>query len=240
MRSWGFWLGLGFFALVMAGFAAGGVSLWHTMRDEGQLPVEQVEVKGEHPHTPAGDIRAVLTQKPLGSFFTVDVNEVQQRLEALPWIYQASVRKAWPRKLQIFLVEQQPVARWNDQALLNAQGQVFRAEPGPAEQSLPRLYGQDDNAKDTLDGYRGLATLLEGSGYPLAAAWLSARNSWELELKDGLKLVLGREDTLRRVQRFIDSFPYLKGEARQPAYLDLRYDTGFAVGWQEEENKETP
>ncbi|WKE66088.1 FtsQ-type POTRA domain-containing protein [Gallaecimonas kandeliae] len=240
MRGWGFWLGLGFFALVCLGFMAGGLALWHTMQDQGKLPVESIEVKGEHPHTSAAQIRAALNQKPLGSFFTVDVNQVQQRLEALPWIYQAAVRKAWPRKLQLFLVEQHPVAVWNDKALLNDQGQVFKAAMGEAEQQLVHLYGDDDNAAEVLAGYQGLATLLEGSGYQLAAAWCSDRNSWDLQLKDGLKIVLGREDTLRRVQRFIDSFPFLKGEQRQPAYLDMRYDTGFAVGWQEEEKKEKP
>ncbi len=240
MRGWGFWLGVVFFALVMAGFTWAGFALWGTMKDEGQLPVVEIEVKGAHPHIPADDIRAVLKARPLGSFFTVDVNDVQKRLEAMPWVYQAAVRKAWPRKLQVYLVEQKPVAVWNDKGLLNDQGQVFNAAPTDKESELPRLYGEDGNSVDELEGFKGLETLLGGNGYQLTAAWLSDRNSWELQLKGGLKIILGREDTLRRVQRFIDCFPYLQGSDKQPAYLDMRYDIGFAVGWKEEEKKETP
>lgn len=240
MQRWQFWLGLGFFAMVLVGFTASGVALWHTMRDQGRLPVEQIEVKGAHPHTPATAIKAALRAQPLGSFFTVDVNDVQQRLEALPWIYQASIRKAWPRTLQVFLVEQQPVARWNGQALLNEQGQVFTAKPGKTEAALPALYGPEGDAAEVLAGYQKLATLLEDNGYQPTAAWCSDRNAWSLQLKNGLKIILGREDTLRRVQRFIDSFPYVEGGKRQPAYLDMRYDTGFAVGWQQQDEKKTP
>ncbi|WP_115719988.1 cell division protein FtsQ/DivIB [Gallaecimonas mangrovi] len=231
---------MSFFSLVLIGFIATGFSLWGTMKDEGQQPVTEIEVKGAHPHVPAAEIKAALNAKPLGSFFTVNVNDVQKRLEALPWIYQASVRKAWPRKLQVFLVEQQPVAIWNDKAFLNDQGQVFNAKPTKQEADLPKLYGKDGNSADALSGFKRLDTLLKGSGFHLAAAWLSDRNSWDLQLKSGLKIILGREDTLRRVQRFIDCFPYLQGSDKKPAYLDMRYDIGFAVGWKDEEKKETP
>ncbi|WP_341502931.1 FtsQ-type POTRA domain-containing protein [Gallaecimonas sp. GXIMD4217] len=231
----GWWFGVSFLGLVLAAFVAGGAWLWRTMQDEGRLPLEVVEVQGLHPHTPAEQIRAVLLERPLGSFFSLDVNEVQRRLEALPWIYQVSVRKAWPRKLQIYLVEQQAVAKWNDNRLLNLQGEIFEAPQSEQEQALARLYGQDLDAREALEGYRKLGQLLGDAGFAIQAARLSNRQSWELELGNGPRLILGREDTLRRVQRFIDSFPYVQGEQRQPAYLDLRYDTGFAVGWQEEQ-----
>ena len=59
-------------------------------------------------------------------------------------------------------------------------------------------------------------------------------------------LNLGREERVKRVQRFMDVYPlikaHLKHESKQKNnnkkqlkqavdYIDLRYDTGLAVGW---------
>ena len=47
-------------------------------------------------------------------------------------------------------------------------------------------------------------------------------------------LNLGREDRIERIQRFIDSYSFIKHKKpnnQQVNYIDLRYDTGVAVGW---------
>lgn len=75
---------------------------------------------------------------------------------------------------------------------------------------------------------------------------LSERFAWQLTLNDGVTLNLGREDRVKRVQRFMDIYPQIKKlalekaknqnknqdeENQQVDYIDLRYDTGLAVGW---------
>lgn len=51
-----------------------------------------------------------------------------------------------------------------------------------------------------------------------------------MQLDKGPVLILGRGDVVARLQRFIDVYPLLD-EHERIAYLDLRYDTGIAVGW---------
>jgi cell division septal protein FtsQ len=51
-----------------------------------------------------------------------------------------------------------------------------------------------------------------------------------LNYSNGIELKLGREDTLKRVQRFIDLYPSIsKHKAEAIEQVDLRYDTGLAV-----------
>lgn len=75
---------------------------------------------------------------------TQNVDVIQQQIERLPWIKQASVRKQWPNELKIHLVEYVPVARWNDLRLVDAEGKSFSV---PAErtvqQKMPLLYGPE-------------------------------------------------------------------------------------------------
>ncbi|MGB0989179.1 MAG: cell division protein FtsQ/DivIB, partial [Pseudoalteromonas spongiae] len=63
---------------------------------------------------------------------------------------------------------------------------------------------------------------------------LSERFSWQLTLNDGVTLNLGREERVQRIQRFMDVYPLIKKNKKadqQVDYVDLRYDTGLAVGW---------
>ena len=65
---------------------------------------------------------------------------------------------------------------------------------------------------------------------------LTARHAWELTLEGGVQLFLGRSDEMARLQRFIDVFPEIQPR-ELIAYVDLRYDTGLAVGWKRNEEK---
>ncbi|HEX5793936.1 MAG TPA: cell division protein FtsQ/DivIB, partial [Rheinheimera sp.] len=62
--------------------------------------------------------------------------------------------------------------------------------------------------------------------------------SWQLSLSNGVALKLGREDTLKRVQRFIELYPVIsKHKAEAVTEVDLRYDTGIAVRYSAEQKR---
>ena len=64
---------------------------------------------------------------------------------------------------------------------------------------------------------------------------MTARRSWQLTLNNDIKLNLGRGDTMKRLQRFMELYPVLQQQAqtdgKRISYVDLRYDSGAAVGW---------
>ncbi len=64
---------------------------------------------------------------------------------------------------------------------------------------------------------------------------MTARRSWQLTLNNDIKLNLGRGDTMKRPARFIELYPVLQQQAqtdgKEISYVDLRYDSGAAVGW---------
>lgn len=63
---------------------------------------------------------------------------------------------------------------------------------------------------------------------------LSERFVWQVQLKNGIKLNLGRQEFIDRLQRFIDVYPLLAQQEKAVKYVDLRYDTGVAVGWNDD------
>ncbi|XTZ37703.1 cell division protein FtsQ [Salmonella enterica] len=217
-------------------FVSGWVVLgW--MDDAQRLPLSKMVVTGERHYTRNDDIRqSILALGAPGTFMTQDVNIIQSQIERLPWIKQASVRKQWPDKLKIHLVEYVPIARWNDQHMVDMDGNAFSV---PAErtskQVLPMLYGPEGSESEVLQGYRDMGQVLAKNKFTLKEAAMTARRSWQITLSNDIKLNLGRGDTMKRLMRFVELYPVLQQQAqadgKEISYVDLRYDSGAAVGW---------
>lgn len=227
-----FWAGIIFLVLVLLTLSLGAAGVYRWLNDAQRLPVQKIVWQGEQRFIDKQRIEALIRAEQPGSFFALDVNRVYTLLEQQPWIYRASVRKQWPNKLTIYVVEQQAVAHWNDDLLLNPYGETFAgrgALPG-----LPKLYGPGGSEKTALQGFNAMQTILGGAALPIDELFLSERFAWQVTLENEIKLNLGRQQFIDRLQRFVDVYPLLKQQQKAVEYIDLRYDTGLAVGWANE------
>lgn len=229
--------GIIFLLAVVMTMLAGAWTVVNWMKDVQRLPLSKLVLTGERHYTRNDDIRqAVLTLGTPGTFMTQDVNVIQQQIERLPWIKQASVRKQWPDELKIHLVEYVPLARWNDQHMIDAEGNSFSV---PAARTRGRmmamLSGPEGSEKEVLAGYRTMGAVLAKNRFTLKAVSMTARHSWVLTLNNDINLNLGRGDTMKRLNRFMELYPVLQQQAQTDgkiiSYVDLRYDSGAAVGW---------
>ncbi|MFT6992228.1 MAG: cell division protein FtsQ [Paraglaciecola sp.] len=230
-----FYIGLAFFISLLMVLAYSLVKLNVWLEDEQQAPVQDIIVSGDRKFIDDQQIEVLIKQSQPGSFFELDVNQTHQTVEALPWVYRASVRKRWPSGLEIFVVEQQPAAIWNGDMLLNQYGDAFDAQISSVDLNskitLPNLYGPGGSEQTALQGYRNMQSLLETSNLYIVEMFLSERFAWNVQLNNGIKLNLGRTEFIDRLQRFVDLLPLISQQDREVDYVDLRYDTGLAVGW---------
>lgn len=204
------------------------VAAW--VQDQQNAPIKRVEVYGEFSHIKADEIHRQLNQQLVGNFFNVEVDSLQAFLQQQPWVYQVAVRKQWPGKLVVVVTEHRPVAIWNSNFLLNKRGEVFKAPLAELEQPLPHLNGPAGSEEDALAMYSKVQSLLALHQMAAQSLTVNERFAWEVQLNNGIALKLGREDTLKRVQRFIDLYPVIsKQKPEAIEQVDLRYDTGLAV-----------
>jgi len=231
---WSFWLGVSFFVLVIITICSFSWFLNEKMSSEESTPVTSLVIGGEMPFTIREDIESAIDEVNLGNFFNVDVNDIQEKVAGLPWVYSVSVRKKWPNELKIYVVDQTPIALWNGDFLINQYGKAFQADTRRLTQALPAFFGPEGSENIALDNFIDLSKLLKFSDLSIDELVLSERHSWQLTLNDGVMLNLGRENKIERVQRFMDVYPQIiktKKDNQQVDYVDLRYDTGLAVGW---------
>lgn len=74
--------------------------------------LRDVQLQGSLLRTNVPTLRAQLAPRLNGNFFSVDLQQLQQAFQAVPWVRHAVVRRAWPDTLVVRLEEHRPAAFW--------------------------------------------------------------------------------------------------------------------------------
>ncbi|WP_022941083.1 cell division protein FtsQ/DivIB [Psychromonas hadalis] len=228
------WISIFFFIALLYLLQWSYFNLKNWLTDQKSVPLNALILTGNDTHITFEKVRAVLIrQEDRLNFFTVEIAQIQKELEEMPWVYSVSIRKRWPETLKIHVVEQSIVAIWNDNALLNRFGEIVNAPPDSTMQQYVALYGNDEQANDVLTTYMKLHQLLKVGKFGITSLSSDQRQSTSLTLDNGILLRLGKEQKLDRIQQFLTVYPLIdkKYDMNKIDYIDLRYDTGFAIGW---------
>ena len=211
----------------------GGWSGYSWLTRPTTLPIRSVTLAGDLKFVDPEQLKLLLKDEVNAGFFSLDLRGIRSQIESLPWVYQASLRRIWPDRLQITVEEQRPIARWGDKGLINRYGDVFEVnDRAVAELELPVIVGRRDRCKALISNFNAADQLLYPLGLRLVSLTEDERGDQRLVLSNGTQLALGRKDRGERLQRFIASYsktlePFMGKIAR----LDLRYANGFAVKW---------
>jgi cell division protein FtsQ len=198
------------------------------------IPVERITVTGKLKHTQTEVVQQMVHPALVGGFLNADLQQIRAQLEALPWIYEASVRRRWPNSLEIHVVEQLPIARWGEGGFLNHEGEVFQSSDAEAWQDLPRLAGPPGSQRELMARYQRLEDMLAEVALEVHTLQVDERGQLQAGLTGGIELVLGNEHLRERVQRFIAVYrAELASRAGEVARVDLRYQSGLAVAFHE-------
>ncbi len=197
-------------------------------------PMRQLRVSGEFNLVSDQQVRETVLPNVNTGYFAVNLEQVRQNIAALPWVKQVDVRKRWPDRLEVTVMEYKPLARWGVKNLLAENGEIF-AIPKNTKFKLPMFEGPDNNASDMMSFYSYAKPLFLTMGLQVESIRMSARGSWSLTLNDGLEIEVGRGDPQQRLARFARLMPQIKNDElqRQLVRADLRYTNGFALSWKD-------
>lgn len=231
------WFGGVFLLLVVLGISILIYSTFSWMTDDQRLPLSQLMVEGDLEHVSSSDIQNALMSLPhIGTFMTQDVDELQQALRKVPWVAQVSIRKQWPNLIKVYIVEHKAVAIWNGNTLLNKDGDVFNASPSDASEASVNLYGPKGSSEKVLQAWQESSKKLASIGRVITSVVLNDRQAWQIILDNGIRLELGKDAREDRLNRLIKLYSRLGDKTDQISYIDLRYDTGAAIGWISDED----
>lgn len=194
------------------------------------FPVRNVRFEGEFKHVTQQELQTTVMSVVRGNFFLLNLEAVKTRVESLPWVYRASVRRQWPQDVHVQFTEQQLAARWGDSAYLNQAGDVLRVTMNDSSAELPQLEGPEEAGAQVLEYYKKLGQILAVVGLKLEQITLTPRRVWLLKLDGGMTIVLDREQPEYKLERFARVYAQsLKAQNVKITQADLRYANGFAV-----------
>ncbi len=194
--------------------------------------ISSIKISGPLQRVSALHIEAAISEEIDEGFVGTDIDRIQERLVALPWIDQARVARRWPGRISIVVTEQVPAAVWGDDGLLNTRGELFVRELRHVPAELPRLSGPDSSSAEVAARYLAVREKLIPLGLDVRRVHLDARGSWEMTLGNGVEVRLGRKAVADRTELFLGVVAdIISGRAADIEYVDMRYGNGFTIGW---------
>tara|TARA_R110001592_G_scaffold143376_3_gene366154 strand:- start:23669 stop:24451 length:783 start_codon:yes stop_codon:yes gene_type:complete len=197
------------------------------------IPVDRVVFAGDFRHVSREVLVDRVTSHLAVGYIGLDLESIQSELEQEPWVYRAIVERVWPRELKITVVEETPIAVWGNGGLLNHRGKIFLpAKELRSDASLPLLTGPDGGAIEIMRQYRLMSQLLGDENLVLQRLQMNDRGGWIATLNGGAVLVLGRQEPLEKLRRFMWVYKQqLAADFEQVRRVDTRYINGLAVSW---------
>lgn len=196
-------------------------------------PISAFNLVGNPIFTRDEDVRDMLIKMgELKGFFGQDVSLIREQIQKMPWVKQAIVRKIWPDRLNILVSEYVPIAIWNSNEFVSSDGVIFKLPMDKLQdKDLPRLSGPDYQSLTVLEAWKKIYNDLKAKGLILKSLSIDERESWQLELNNGVVLKLGRGEWKSKLDRFITIYPQIEvPENKKLSYVDLRYNVGAAIG----------
>ena len=203
----------GLFAVVLLGLWLGG--FMPQVRDAGAravqgrlvamgFVVERVDVIGEG-RIREDEVRAALGIYPGEYLFAPDMRQAQIKVQRLSWVDDAMVRRLWPNRIVVHIIEREPVALWQENGrvqVVDSSGLVIEAANAGDFSDLPLVVGVNAAPK-AQEIYDALVLSPEVTSR-LSAIVRVADRRWDIVLKGGApRLMLpevGAVNALRRIE----------------------------------------
>jgi len=242
-----FWVNLGlitlgtiFLALWLGGFLSNVREATQDFKRESLMSagfvVERIDVIGER-HLQEDEVLYALGVNRGDYLFKSNLNAAKTRIESLSWVEDALVRRLWPNRIVVQIIERRPHALWQmDGAvkLVDSKGDVISAIDPMQYAELPLLVGKGANQFgveicDFVNKHPEISTRVNAFVYVNENRWDVIMNNRQQTVKlptNNIERALSKLLMLHRQTQILD---------RELAVIDLRLDDRISLSAQKGE-----
>jgi cell division protein FtsQ len=183
-------------------------------------------------------LNASLTEIKGRNIFLLDLNQIQKKLKANPWVDYCFIKRVLPNKLSVEITEEKPAAllKYNGELYLISSNGVLLQKYDSRKFSDILLPLITDRSRCSIKALKlKLPLLMEAikeikTSYPqllkqIAEFDLSEEDNVRLRLHEFTCLVnLGNKNFSQHLKNFLLIFPEIEEKMAQLDYIDLRFD----------------
>lgn len=186
------------------------------------LQISAVRITGQS-ETAELDVLDQLAIPTHGSIIAFDAAAARDRIEQLPWVAEATVRKVYPDTLEVAITERSPYALWQHDgqvALVDDTGRVLSDYISPRYAGLLLVVGA--GAQSQAAEILGLINDFPDLAGRIRAATLVSGRRWNLTLRNGITVLLPEDDPLPAVIQLVSLDQQSGLLSRDIVSVDLR------------------
>ena len=185
--------------------------------------VEQVDVMGEG-RLRETDIRAALGVQEGDFLFSLDIDAAQERIESISWVDRAVIRRLWPDRIVVQVIERRPYALWQNNGefrLVDMEG-VSLTDADPVKYSEMKLIVGPE-APQNISGFNEILARFPSIETRVDAMVQLPSGRWDIYINDqALKIQLPEDRPDKALATLIDLHATRQILDRPIAVLDLR------------------
>jgi cell division protein FtsQ len=199
-----------------------GMTVLSAVTAAAGFQIENVKITGQT-ETSEVDVLHALDIGTYPSTLTLDLEDAKARIETLPWVKQATLKKLFPNTVEIAVVERQPYALWQHEgtlSLIDDAGKVITDDIDDRYASLPQVIGPGAAPKATV--YAALLAKFPAIAPQVRAGILVSQDRWTFVLNNGIELMLPPDNPEKALQTIADLDRDHGVLSREIAAIDLR------------------
>src|SRR5271154_5292589 len=129
-KAWKTYLRVTFWCVIALAAAATSYALGHYLLASPEMALihsDQVQIAGNQ-YVPRGRVLEIFSSDRNRSVLRIPLNERRRQVETIPWVEQATVRRALPNRLEVEITERTPIAflrEGSDLALVDVHGVIL-------------------------------------------------------------------------------------------------------------------
>jgi len=196
------------------------------------LPVLHVTVEGQFESASQSLLEKAVKPYVTGNFLTINVAELRKVGKAQAWIKDIQVKRSWPDSLHLVVEEQNAIAQWGDDALVNTEGELFFPAKASFPKGLVKLGALNETSKELTQRYVDIVAHFAPLDLVVSQLKMDKRHALFIQFDGGMTLLLGRADNDKRIMRFKTLYQSgLRQYKNEIETVDMRYTNGVAVAW---------
>ena len=191
-------------------------------------------------HVKPKELKKLVIMELNGTALTTDLGPIYKSVLSHPWIKEATVRRIWPNKILVNLVEHNIIGVWSDGRFVTQAGKLLQFDKLQSESInkekncfLLKLDGPNETVTAVLDRARMISKKAIKVGLQTTGVQLTSQYDWRVFFSNGMKMELGGENLEtpleKRLDNFFNSIAWVRKKIKNDLIsVDLRYAHGFA------------
>ncbi len=191
-------------------------------------------------HVKPKELKKLVIMELNGTALTTDLGPIYKSVLSHPWIKEATVRRIWPNKILVNLVEHNIIGVWSDGRFVTQAGKLLQFDKLQSESInkekncfLLKLDGPNETVTAVLDRARMISKKAIKVGLQTTGVQLTSQYDWRVFFSNGMKMELGGENLEtpleKRLDNFFNSIAWVRKKIKKDLIsVDLRYAQGFA------------